>query len=106
MVVCLDPSDFFYPMIGKGHGGIFEHRLVMARYLGRCLTRWEIVHHKNGIKNDNRLENLELTMRGTHIHSHGKGYQDGFQKGLTDGRTKQIRKLKERITELEKEVKV
>ena len=80
-------DDFFASMATRSKGAnaayALEHRLVMAKSLGRCLHSWEIVHHKNHIKDDNRLGNLQL---------------------VTDDRHKQITLLENRIATLEQRV--
>lgn len=63
-----------HPM-SKQCGYLLEHRFVMSEALGRFLRKDEIVHHKNGIKDDNRLENLELMTDSEH-KTHHKGSKE------------------------------
>ncbi len=64
-----DPHGYVYinkvdhPNAQK-RGRIYEHTFVMSKFIGRPLNKKETVHHKNGIRDDNRIENLELWHRG------------------------------------------
>lgn len=102
--VPVSPEDIFYSM-ADGHHRVFEHRLIMARHLGRPLLRSEQVHHLGTKypqgsyedKGDNRIENLELMPNPA---SHTK-------KGMC-GRcqvTKEIRLLRWQIKEQANQIK-
>ena len=81
ILILLKPENPFFPMAKSGgdndHRYIFEHRLVVAQHLGRCLRKEEIVHHLNGIRDDNRYENLALvTVKSHPKHSFVKQLQE------------------------------
>ena len=56
-----------------------QHVVIMEEYLGRRLTKSEVVHHINGCKDDNRIENLQLMTKSEHSRLHAIDRQE---KGL------------------------
>ncbi len=71
---------------------VLEHRLVLEQKLGRPLKSTEVGHHLNGIKADNRPENLVAVPRGCHIH-------------LAEPFKERIKQLEAQVEELQAQLK-
>lgn len=81
--ILLDKNDPYYAMALKS-GYVSEHRYIMAKKLGRCLTKAEIVHHVDGNKKNNCPSNLEMATKYTHKIGFADAYQRGYQQGQAD----------------------
>ena len=53
-------------------GYVMEHHLVMEKHLGRLIAPGEVVHHINGVRDDNRIENLMVMTAKEHMSLHMK----------------------------------
>ncbi len=88
----LSPDDPYISMAGR-YRYVREHRLVMARHLDRCLEPHEVVHHINGVRNDNRIDNLELFSSSEEHH-----------KATLNVRGFVVRSLEVKVVELERRI--
>ena len=86
------------------NGYVFEHRLIMEQHIGRYLTENEVVHHKNGVRDDNRIQNLELCSHVEHISMHHKMDEDAIQKVIELYNTMSITKISQLIQYTTKQV--
>jgi len=58
-----------HPRASK-HGYVLHHRVVMENHMKRLLNTDEVIHHKNGDKKDNRIENLQVMTVSEHSKRH------------------------------------
>lgn len=74
-VIVYDPDSPEAMRSKSWNGYVYEHRKIACEKIGRKLLPNEVVHHINGVRDDNRPENLEVLTRGEHAFKHN-GYID------------------------------
>lgn len=67
--IYLATTGYYYYSSGP-HKNRQVHRVMMEQYLGRSLSEHEIVHHKNEVKTDNRIDNFEVMSQSEHMKHH------------------------------------
>lgn len=99
VLILVAKDNPFYSM-ATNNNYVPEHRLAMAQFLGRPVESWEVVHHINGVKDDNRIENLEL------LPSQSEHTSTIHMQITINDLTKETRLLRWQIKELREEVKL
>lgn len=96
----LRTTDPYWKMANSKSGYVMEHRLVMAKSLGRCLEDWEIVHHLNGMNGDNRIDNLVIVGYSKKQKTYLEHRLEDAEK-LNEAKDNRIKSLEEKLSLLE-----
>ncbi|KKL27505.1 hypothetical protein LCGC14_2384500 [marine sediment metagenome] len=90
--------------ISRSQKGYKRSRIKMMLHLGKWLERWEIVHHKDGNKENDSIENLEVLNQNIHASNHHAGKNKEFPPGWKPANALKPEVI-DRIREIAKEMR-